>query len=105
MAAGRRRVIWSEAARDSLDEAIGFIAEDAPQVAAALLDRILAAAESLDELGERGRVVPEVRDPDTRELLVDPFRLLYHVSPSTIEILGLIHQRRDLKLWERSEPS
>lgn len=57
MAAGRRRVIWSEAARDSLDEAIGFIAEDAPQVAAALLDRILAAAESLDELGERGRVV------------------------------------------------
>lgn len=105
MAAGCRRVAWTRVARDHLDDAIEFIAKESPGSANALLDRILDAAESLGEMSERGRVVPELRDPDTRELLLDPFRLIYHVSPTTVEILALLHQRRDFVLWDRSDPT
>jgi plasmid stabilization system protein ParE len=105
MATGRRRVAWSRVARDHLDDAIEYIAKESPSSANALLDRILDAAESLGEMSERGRVVPELRDPHTRELLLDPFRLIYHVSPTSVDILGLLHQRRDFRLWDRSEPT
>jgi plasmid stabilization system protein ParE len=56
----RRRVAWSEGAHRELDEAIGYVARDS---AARLLNRLLGAAESLAELSERGRTLPELGDP------------------------------------------
>ena len=49
----------------------------------------------------RGRVVPERNDPTVRELLVGPYRLLYHVAESDIVILGVLHQRQDFDRWGR----
>ena len=73
--------------------------------ALAVLDTVLEAAQSLEELGERGRELPELRDPVIRELLSSPFRIVYRVRDEVIEILGLLHQRRDFELWERPKPS
>ena len=56
----RRWVAWTEGAHRELDEAISYVAQDSPQNAATLLDRLLRAAESLAELSERGRVLPEL---------------------------------------------
>lgn len=58
----RRVVVWSSSARDDLDEAIAYVAEGSPNNAADLLGRLLQAADSLDELSERGRIVPERSD-------------------------------------------
>jgi len=38
MAGRSRRVVWSERARDGLDDAIGYIAEDSPAAAGKVLD-------------------------------------------------------------------
>lgn len=99
----RRRVVWSQGALRDLDAAISYIAGDSPENAHRILERVLGAAESLDELSDRGRVVPEWADPDTRELLVEPFRLLYHVGEFEVAILGLLHQRRDFERWRMQE--
>ena len=104
MATDRRRVVWTRGARDDLDEAIDFISKESPSAALAVLERMLEAAQSLEELAERGRVLPELEDPVIRELLPNPFRLVYRVGADTIELLGVIHQRRDFSLWDRSEP-
>lgn len=84
-----------------LDEAIGFVAQKSPSVALALLESLLEAGRSLEELAERGRVLPELQDPSIRELLSHPFRIVYRVGEDAVEILGVLHQRRDLELWER----
>lgn len=76
----RRRVVWTSAAESALDEAVGYIAVDAPGAARDLLDRVAAAGASLSRMGERGRRVPEVGDPRVRELLVHPFRMIYRVE-------------------------
>ncbi len=102
MAAGRRRVAWTESARNEFDEAVAFVAEDSPQAALELLERILRGADSLSSLSERGRVVPERRDPAIREILVDPYRLIYGVDERGVVILGLLHQRRDFERWDRT---
>jgi plasmid stabilization system protein ParE len=63
----RRRIVWSEGAIRELDEATEYVAADSPQNAVRLLERVLHAAASLAELSERGRVLPELREPLVRE--------------------------------------
>ena len=103
MGVGRRRVVWGEGARSELDEAVSYIAGDSIDSAIRALERILESAESLSTLGERGRVVPERGDPNIRELLVDPFRLLYYLGDSKIVVLGVLHQRQDYQRWPRRQ--
>ncbi len=66
----RREVIWTPGARTDLDEIVAYIARDSPAFAHAFLEKVLDSAESLKTLSERGRVVPELKDPWVRELFV-----------------------------------
>lgn len=95
----RRRVAWTEGAKADLEEGIAFIAEDSPQAALGVLDRLLSEVARLDHLSERGRIVPERDDPSVRELLIAPFRVLYLVREEVVLVLGVIHQRRDFARW------
>jgi toxin ParE1/3/4 len=90
----RRQVIWAERARRALEDALSYIAQDSPQNARRLAQRAIEGADSLTTFSERGRIVPEVGDPMLRELLVDPFRLMYEVYESEVRIVGFVHQRR-----------
>ena len=82
MAPHHREVVWSERARNGLDEAVAYIAKDSPDRALDFLERALVTAESLDQLTQRGRIVPELNDPYVRELFVYSYRLVYEVSES-----------------------
>jgi len=95
-----RSVAWTETAWRDLERIADYVAEDSPSYAAALVRRIRDRARSLEELAERGRVVPELDDPKVRELLIGNYRLIYEISNESIHILGLIHGARDLAaLW------
>lgn len=74
MAARRRRVVWTEQARRMLDDAVSYIAQDSDVAAKRLLIQALEAASSLDVLSERGRMVPELNQPNVRQLLVQRYR-------------------------------
>jgi plasmid stabilization system protein ParE len=100
VAARRRRVVWTDRARDALDEAIAYVAQDSPQLAQRLAARILEAAESLERLSERGRIVPELDDSSIRELLPHPYRIIYRVHESEVAILALLHEARDFAKWQ-----
>jgi len=76
-----RTVEWSETATLDLEEAADFIARDSRYYAAALVRDARAAARSLKTLAERGRIVPEARSPDIREIPVKSFRLIYWALP------------------------
>ena len=99
MDSGRRRVAWTVGAQNDLDAAVAYVAEDSISSALQVLDRILAAAASLDSFAERGRAVPEWGSSSVRELLVDPFRVLYLVEEQRVVVLGILHQRRDFDRW------
>jgi toxin ParE1/3/4 len=101
MATRRRRVIWAQRARDSLDEAAAYVARDSVEAALNLIERALDAAESLRTFSERGHVVPELDDPTIRELFVGPYRLLYEVAPAQVIVLGFLHGARDFNRWWR----
>lgn len=95
-----RRVAWTETAWRDLERIADYIADDSPGYAAAFVRRVRDRSRSLDELSERGRVVPEVADSRIRELMIGSFRLIYEVADEDVYVLALIHGARDLRtLW------
>lgn len=98
-----RRVAWTETAWRDLEHVADYIAEDSPGYAAALVRRIRDQARSLEELAERGRVVPELDQPAVRELVVGSYRLIYEIGEGDVCVLALIHGARDLAaLWDQA---
>ena len=79
-----------------LDDAVSYIAQDSRAAAERLLVQALEAASSLDVFSERGRTVPELNQPNVRQLLVQRYRLLYEVTPAEVQILAFVHGARNL---------
>lgn len=89
-----RRLRFADSALGQLEEALACIAADHPRAA----ERIAAAIEKrlaqLKQLPLSGRVVPELGDPERREVIVRPFRIVYRVLPDQIRVLAVVHGRR-----------
>lgn len=99
--AARRRVAWSESARDSLDEVLSYIAKDSPEGARSVARSALELSASLATLAERGRVVPELGDPSIREIFTFRYRLMYRVAGEQVTVLAFVHGARDFERWRR----
>jgi toxin ParE1/3/4 len=84
-------VIWTSRARADLKAIHGRIAKDSRQNAQRVVREILHKA---DTLAEPPRTVPEVNDPDLREIPAYSWRILYHLRNGTVFIVTLIHKRR-----------
>lgn len=102
MADRRRRVIWTEQAQSALDDILGYIAQESPQAARAILEEALGTADGLATLSERGRIVPELNEPSIREVFVRRYRLLYEVSSEEVRVLAILHGARDFARWREN---
>jgi toxin ParE1/3/4 len=89
------KVVWSPLADRQVQEAADFIARDDERAAREWVGRLLASVEALSLFPDSGRVVPELRRADIRELLVPPYRVIYRRRPDVVEILSLRHQARE----------
>ena len=89
------RVVWSSLADEQVDEAVAFIAADRPVAASQWLERLLDQVRLLVTFPDSGRVVPELECDDVRELLVDPYRVVYRRGTNLVEIVTVWHARRE----------
>ncbi|HEU0168080.1 MAG TPA: type II toxin-antitoxin system RelE/ParE family toxin [Chloroflexota bacterium] len=60
----------------------------------------LAAAERLEVFPESGRIVPERQDPAVREVIVQPYRLVYRLGDDVVEVATVFRASRLLTLSE-----
>lgn len=96
-----RKVIWADGAVADLDAAADYISIDSPAYAASFVLQSLKAARSLGDLPERGRVVPEFKREDIREIFVFSYRLIYRIDELRVSVLAFIHGRRDFsQAWD-----
>jgi len=94
------QVIWAAVAEKDLNNIIAYIAEDSPQNALNILNKIRQKAFLLYSLPERGRVVPEIQEQGIaqyRELIISPWRLIYRISDQKVYVLSLIDSRRNVE--------
>jgi toxin ParE1/3/4 len=97
VAARHFRVTWTQLAQTDLDEAISYIAAESRSNAVSQLERLLSAAASLSELPDRGRTVPELEDPNFRELILPPYRLIYLRGENEVWVVALIHTSQEFR--------
>ena len=88
-------VNWSKPAEEDLKEIFRYIARDSRFYAKKVVKNIVEKSLSLDSSPRRGRIVPEINDPDIREIFIYSYRLMYQITPDNIYILGVIHGKRD----------
>jgi plasmid stabilization system protein ParE len=88
-------VRWSKPAKLDLQQIHDFIARDSKLYAQKISLEIVDKSEKLSSFPEVGRIVPELGDPRIRELLIYSYRLVYEVFPDKVEVLALIHSKRN----------
>ena len=92
-----RRLRWTEQAVDQLGAIAEFVGRSAPVYAEQLVDRIVHCLEQVRVFPESGTVVSEFAATDVRQILEWPYRILYRSRHDVIEVLAVIHGRRDLR--------
>jgi toxin ParE1/3/4 len=92
------KIVFTKPAIADLEGLVAFIASDNPQAAERFGNEIIAKAEKLDEFPLPGRVVPEFKIENIREIIHRPYRIVYRVREERklIEILRVWHGARGI---------
>ena len=89
---------WAQEALERLFEIEAFIAKDSPERAATFVDLLIGHVESsLPDNPRLGRTVPEIANPDIRELLFRNYRIVYRLTGTRIQILTVFEGHRLLR--------
>ena len=88
-------VKWTAHALAQLRHIHDYIAHDSPLYAKRVSDAMVRKTLRLDELPYQGRKVPELNEEYIRELGLYSYRIIYEVKINYVEILAVIHKRRD----------
>jgi plasmid stabilization system protein ParE len=94
------KVMMTRNAESDLDEIINFIAQNNPQTALKILDRIKARANTLNSNPARGAYVPELlakNIKDYRQLTEPPWKIIYKIDKKVVYIMTIIDSRRNLQ--------
>ena len=86
---------WSKPAKLDLKQIHSYISRDSRFYAEKVSLEIVEKSEKLGFFPEAGRIVPEIGDSNIREIFVYSYRLIYEIFPNSIEILALIHGKRE----------
>lgn len=87
---------WTERAVDNLADIADFISQHSAFYAEGVVTRIDHQLQLLRIHPELGKPAPEASDLGVRELVVDSFRVFYRVHAECVEVLAIIHSRRQL---------
>ena len=71
-----------------------FIANDSDAYADLVVARLVEAVERLELFPRSGRIVPELADPQLREIIESPYRIVYRVFDERVEVLTVFRASR-----------
>jgi addiction module RelE/StbE family toxin len=85
---------WTTQAVEDMEAIRKFIANDSDAYADLVVARLLESVERLEQFPRSGRIVPELSDPQLREIIEAPYRIVYRVHDETVEILAVFRASR-----------
>ncbi len=89
------RIVWSPIALQRVEEIAGVIAVERPLAAERWVRSIFARAKQLGAYPESGRMVPELRHPEIRQLPHPPYRIVHRIEAKRVLVLTVRHGRQD----------
>jgi len=85
------RITWTDQALDDLDSICEFIARDAPRYSQVFAEKVFEVIERLEYFPLSGRMVPELKRDDVREIILGNYRIIYRMVDKEVEILTIYH--------------
>ena len=83
-------VDWTEPAKDDLRSIHDYIAQNSVPAADATVRRLTDRARQAALFPMSGRIVREFGVALIRELIADPYRIMYEVFPDRVEVLAVV---------------
>ncbi|HMW70549.1 MAG TPA: type II toxin-antitoxin system RelE/ParE family toxin [Cellvibrionaceae bacterium] len=91
---------WTGHAKAQLRHIYDYVAQDSATYAKRVTQELVNRSLSLDELPRAGKVVAELNNELVREVSLYSYRILYEIKHEVIEVLAVIHKRRDVQADE-----
>lgn len=92
------KIIWTTHALADLNNIAEYIAKDSPNYAQRTVELLYHKVEILTKHSKAGRIVPELNQENTRELIEGNYRLIYEINDDELYILTIHHSARLLNL-------
>jgi len=92
------KIKWTEECLDQLTNIEAYIAKDSPMRAVHFVDQIIEHVLLLEDNPRAGRMVPEISNPDIRELIFQKYRAVYKLKEKQIEILTVFEGHKLLHI-------
>lgn len=93
-------IVWSPLAVDRASEIAGYIAQDKPSAAEKWTKTVFSKVEQLKNSPKIGRIVPEIRNNQFREIIYGNYRIIYRIETEQISILTIRHGKQILPIKE-----
>lgn len=97
---GTYQVFWTQTAQQDLRTIITYIAADSKTHARKIYSIIKQKAGNLQQMPLQGRIVPELSYYGIltyRELISQPWQIIYRIEDSKIWVLAVIDSRRNVE--------
>ena len=85
-------VHWTDTAQDHLDAIYAYIAQDSPEYALRMVDRLTRRSQQIAEAPLSGRRVREYDMDQIREVIENPYR----IKPDQIDVIAVLHGARNV---------
>lgn len=90
-------VKWTDHAKAQLRHIHDYIAQDSARYAKRVIEELVSKSLTFETLPHKGKMVAELNDETVREISLYSYRILYEIKASQIDVLAVIHKRRDLR--------
>ena len=94
------KVKWTSNAKEDLLNIVDYIKKDSLSAARKIYEKIKEKAQSINSFPLRGRVVPELQKEGItiyRELIVEPWRIMYKIENDTVHIMAIFDSRQNIE--------
>ncbi len=93
-----KKIYWTHKAQTDLTTIGLFIKQDKPEAAKKFVSEIRKRVMSLKNQPGIGRIVPEINNPEIRELIHKNYRIVYLIKKNSIDILTVFEGHKLLNL-------
>jgi plasmid stabilization system protein ParE len=90
-------VKWTDHAKVQLRHIHDYIAQDSAHYAKRVTQALVSKSLMMDKFPRTGKIVAELNNESVREVSLYSYRILYEIKLDYIEVLAVIHKRRDLQ--------
>ena len=84
------KVHWTDTAEAHLDAIHDYIAQNSPEYAKIVVDRLTRRSQQIGKFPFSGRSVPEYDIDQIREVIEGSYRIIYYIKSDQIDVLAII---------------